>query len=198
MSLSSVQFLLSLISIACCRPLSCDFEPLIGDDTNFCSTDLHVIYPKMGDASCIYIPNCFNYAISLTQVWGPPWIKYDNAMAERMYTLIMVDPDVPSRFKPRYRFWRHWLVTDIPGYVLLRGEDVSGNVVSSYHRPNVPAQTGYHRYQFLLYMQNPEYSPSLLDGQAPRASWDVTEFVQRSALGDPVATSQFMIIHPLQ
>lgn len=28
--------------------------------------------------------------------------------------LVLVDPDAPSRTNPRKRFWRHWLVTDIP------------------------------------------------------------------------------------
>lgn len=27
---------------------------------------------------------------------------------------MLVDPDAPSRANPRSRFWRHWLLTDVP------------------------------------------------------------------------------------
>ncbi|XP_044141733.1 phosphatidylethanolamine-binding protein 4-like [Bufo gargarizans] len=188
--------LLSLPSFFACTPVSCDFETLIGDDSRFCSGNLRVIYPNMGDVSCIYIPNCFEYPDSLTKVWGPPWIKFLKAKPEEMYTLIMVDPDAPSRFRPIQRFWRHWLVTNIPGHVLLRGRDVTGNILSQYSRPNSQAQSGYHRYQFLLYMQYPGFSPSLLPGEEHLDSWDVNAFVLRWIPRDPVATTQFMLQHP--
>jgi len=29
---------------------------------------------------------------------------------EVKYTLVMVDPDAPSRAEPKYRQWRHWVV----------------------------------------------------------------------------------------
>ncbi|MEE6508533.1 hypothetical protein FKM82_021655 [Ascaphus truei] len=54
----------------------CDYQTLIGDDENFCSRDLHVIYPDIGDVSCLYIPDCFDYPESLSKVWGHPRIKY--------------------------------------------------------------------------------------------------------------------------
>lgn len=31
------------------------------------------------------------------------------------YTLIMSDPDAPSRGSPKAREWLHWLVVNIPG-----------------------------------------------------------------------------------
>lgn len=34
-------------------------------------------------------------------------------LQDAKYILVMVDPDAPSRYNPRARFWRHWLVTDI-------------------------------------------------------------------------------------
>lgn len=181
--------LLSLPSFFSCIPVSCDFETLIGDDANFCNGGLHVIYPNMGEVSCIYIPNCFEYPDSVTKVWGPPWIKFSKAKLEKMYTLIMVYPEAP-------RFLRHWLVTDIPGHILRRGRDVTGNVLSPYHRPNPPAWTGYHRYQFLLYMQYPGVSPTLIPGEEDLKAWDVNAFVLRWILENPVATTQFMIRHP--
>ncbi|KAM4048591.1 phosphatidylethanolamine-binding protein 4-like [Anomaloglossus baeobatrachus] len=186
----------SFLSFFSCIPVSCDFETLIGDDAKFCSGNVHVIYPNMGDVSCIYIPDCFEYPDSLIKVWGPPLIKFSKAEAQKLYTLIMVDPDAPSRFQPTSRFWRHWLVSDIPGHVLLKGRYVTGNVLSPYRRPNPPAQSGYHRYQFLIYMQYPGVSPSLLPGEEPFESWDMNTFVLRWIPGFPVATTQFMMQHP--
>jgi hypothetical protein len=41
---------------------------------------------------------------------------------ETRYTLVMVDPDAPSRAEPKYREWRHWVVR-LPHFFifLLRG-----------------------------------------------------------------------------
>ncbi|KAG9485719.1 hypothetical protein GDO78_008679 [Eleutherodactylus coqui] len=188
--------LLSLPSFFFCFPVSCDFETLIGDDANFCSHNFRVMYPDIGDVSCIYLPNCLEYQNSLTKDLGPPWIKFSKAKPEEMYTLIMVDPDVPSRYQPIYRFWRHWLVSDIPGHVLLTGRAVTGKVLSSYRQPNPPARTRYHRYQFLLYEQYQGVSPSLLPGEESLKSWDVNAFVLRWIPGNPIATTQFMMQHP--
>lgn len=32
----------------------------------------------------------------------------------KKYVVMLVDPDAPSRANPRSRFWRHWLLTDVP------------------------------------------------------------------------------------
>ena len=37
------------------------------------------------------------------------------------YTLIMTDPDAPSRKDPKFREWHHWLVVNIPGNNVLEG-----------------------------------------------------------------------------
>lgn len=39
-----------------------------------------------------------------------------------LYTLIMTDPDAPSRLTPNYREWHHWLVVNIPGNEVGRGK----------------------------------------------------------------------------
>ncbi|XP_077340670.1 phosphatidylethanolamine-binding protein 4-like [Lithobates pipiens] len=188
LSLTSSSFVLT-------RPISCDFDRLFGVDASFCSGNLHVIYPNMGDASCVYIPNCYEYSQSLINVWGAPRIKFPDAKPENLYTLIMVDPDAPSRAKPIHRFWRHWLVSDILGKDLQKG-GVTGTVQSKYYRPKPLSHTGLHRYQFLIYKQHPQVSPSLLPRERTLASWDVAAFVNRSRLGDPVATTQFMAMNP--
>ncbi|KAM4675008.1 phosphatidylethanolamine-binding protein 4 [Discoglossus pictus] len=191
--------LLSLVFLSSTTRTECDYKSLLGEDADFCSGELHVVYPDMGDASCLYIPNCYSYPESLSKVWGPPKIFFTKAQEGQKYTLIMVDPDAPSRSDPVNRFWRHWVVTDIPGQGLLTGGILNGKIESEYRRPNPPPQTGYHRYQFLLYLQPPGSSPSLLPKEKHSfGAWDVNAFVSRTDLGSPLATTQLMTKNPKQ
>ena len=57
-------------------------------------------------------------------------------------TLIFpTDPDAPSRKDPKYREWRHWLVVNIPG-----GDVSKGEVCAEYVGAGPPKGTGLHRY----------------------------------------------------
>ncbi|XP_018416343.1 PREDICTED: phosphatidylethanolamine-binding protein 4 [Nanorana parkeri] len=190
------QMFLSTAFFNLTHPVFCDFHPITGDDAKFCQRDLHVIYPDIGDVSCMCVTNCFGCPRCSRKVQGSPWIRYSHAEPEKLYTLIMVDPDAPSRSNPIHRFWRHWLITDIPGDVLLQGKVVTGTVTSPYYPPSPPAHTGYHRYQFMLYVQQPGISPSILHSERSLGPWDLYAFVHRCRLGDPVATTQFMTRNP--
>lgn len=82
-----------------------------------------------------------------TQVKDIPNVTYkadDNAF----YTLIMTDPDAPSRQNPKFREWRHWTVVNIPGNNVADGE-----TLFEYIGAGPPQDTGLHRYVFLLYKQ---------------------------------------------
>jgi len=71
-----------------------------------------------------------------------------------LYTLMMVDPDAPSRADPKFRCWRHWIVVNIPSGGLVD----HGSTISSYHGPAPPKDTGDHRYVFLLFQQKDRIS----------------------------------------
>ncbi|XP_053573953.1 phosphatidylethanolamine-binding protein 4 isoform X2 [Bombina bombina] len=190
---------LSLIPFSFTNHSECDYQTLIGEDADFCSSDLRVLYQDIGDVTCQYIPNCFDYPLSLSKIWDNPWIKYTKAELGKLYTLIMVDPDAPTRSDPKYRYWRHWVMTDIPARDLLTGKSITGKVLSAYKRPTPPPQTGYHRYQFLLYIQPLGSSPHLLPNEEKSlGAWDVNSFASRSGLGMPVATTQFLAENPQQ
>ncbi|XP_023620101.1 phosphatidylethanolamine-binding protein 4 [Myotis lucifugus] len=75
-----------------------------------------------------------------------------NVLQSATYILIMVDPDAPSRSSPQARFWRHWLVTNIKGADLKKGE-IKGQELSAYQPPTPPPLSGFHRYQFSVYQQ---------------------------------------------
>ncbi|KAL1235881.1 Phosphatidylethanolamine-binding protein [Trichinella spiralis] len=56
-----------------------------------------------------------------TQVKEPPslnWVATPGAL----YTMVMTDPDAPSRQNPKFREWHHWLVANIPGCEINKGE----------------------------------------------------------------------------
>lgn len=54
------------------------------------------------------------------------------------------DPDAPSRKEPKYREWRHWVVVNIPG-----GDVSKGEVCAEYVGAGPPKGTGLHRYIIL-------------------------------------------------
>lgn len=61
---------------------------------------------------------------------------------------IITDPDAPSRHDPKFREWHHWLVVNIPGCDITKGE-----VKLEYVGSGPPKGTKLHRYVFLAYKQ---------------------------------------------
>lgn len=67
------------------------------------TTKMTVIYPKSKKE--VELGNI----LTPTQVKDAPEIKFD-AESGFYYTLLLTDPDAPSRKKPIRREWQHWLV----------------------------------------------------------------------------------------
>ncbi|XP_058812638.1 protein D3-like [Topomyia yanbarensis] len=108
------------------------------------------------------------------------------------YTLVMIDPDSPSRTEPLYREFAHWLVGNIPGKHVEQGE------VMFEYMPAFPRSTsGYHRYIFLLYQQHCRYNYSELPrasrkNRTPRVRFSTRDFARRYSLGHPIAGNFFV------
>lgn len=65
-----------------------------------------------------------------------------------LYTLVTLDPDAPSRLRPRLRCIVHYLVVNITG------SDVStGHTACKYRGPGPPRGSGKHRYMLLVLQQ---------------------------------------------
>lgn len=82
-----------------------------------------------------------------TQVKNMPNVSWE-AEKNAYYTLLMVDPDAPSRTNHTLREVRHWLVMNIPECSVENGDEVMEYIGSG-----PPKNTGLHRYIFLVYQQ---------------------------------------------
>ncbi|CAH2051985.1 unnamed protein product, partial [Iphiclides podalirius] len=88
-----------------------------------------------------------------------PRVDWDGDM-NSFYTLVMIEIDLPTRALPLLRAFLHWLVGNIPGSDVTKGE-----TLAAYVPPIPPPATGLHRYVFLIYQQ-PEridFNMDLLD-----------------------------------
>ncbi|KAJ0067889.1 hypothetical protein NL108_011665, partial [Boleophthalmus pectinirostris] len=57
----------------------------------------------------------------------PSCIEWAGCDPSKLYTLVLTDPDAPSRKSPKFREWHHFLVVN------MKGNDVSsGSVMSDY------------------------------------------------------------------
>ncbi|KNC21388.1 hypothetical protein FF38_12547 [Lucilia cuprina] len=60
--------------------------------------------------------------------------------SNQFYTLTFTDPDAPSRKNPQFREYQHWIVANIPGNDLSKGE-----ILTAYVGSGPPQGTGLHR-----------------------------------------------------
>lgn len=113
--------------------------------------------------------------------------------ASAFYTVLMVDPDAPSRSAPRLRHWRHWLVLNVPNSCDFK----SGDTVTEYAGPNPPKGSGLHRYALLVYSQGTKRI-SERDAAVPdaRGMFNLGRFVADNKLGDPLAVNYFLCERP--
>uniref|UniRef100_A0A1Y1N6P1 Phosphatidylethanolamine-binding protein n=1 Tax=Photinus pyralis TaxID=7054 RepID=A0A1Y1N6P1_PHOPY len=120
-----------------------------------------------------------------TQVKDPPSVQW-NADPNKFYLLVMTDPDAPSRSKPDFREWHHWLVGNIPGLDVEKGEHLSEYIGSA-----PPEGTGLHRYVLLVYEQQGQITfdePRLTNTSANgREKFSIRKLAQKYNLGEPIA-----------
>jgi phosphatidylethanolamine-binding protein (PEBP) family uncharacterized protein len=86
-------------------------------------------------------------------VLGRPRVHFCPRDTSALYTLIMLDPDLPLSLGTSC----HWMVVNIPG----KDWDVArGQQVVSYADASPPWGTGTHRYVFLVLRQKVQLSPA--------------------------------------
>ncbi|XP_020798723.1 protein D2 [Drosophila serrata] len=120
-----------------------------------------------------------------TQVKDQPQVEW-NAQPGEFYTLIMTDPDAPSRAQPKFREFKHWVLVNIAGNDLTTGE-----AIAEYIGSGPPQGTGLHRYVFLLYKQpgKLEFDEERVSNKSrrDRPKFSASKFAQKYKLGNVVA-----------
>ncbi len=131
--------------------------------------------------------------ITPTQAQTAPVVGWE-AEPGAFYTLVLTDPDAPSRASPTLREWVHWVRVNIPGDNLpCDGED-GGDDLKTYVGAGPPASTGLHRYVFLLYKQPNGKQTFEEDDRTPfvkngREKWSAAKFAEVGFPHCPVAFS---------
>ncbi|BGP25764.1 mitochondrial 54S ribosomal protein YmL35 [Rhodotorula toruloides] len=111
---------------------------------------------------------------------------------EKLYTLLLVDPDVPDELNASFTTYAHWL---IPNVLLSATTPLTLSALPAPALPYVPPHpqngTPYHRYTLLLLSQpSPLSLPSFESGEIKRRGFSVREFVAQHGL-EPKGVSFF-------
>ncbi|TKR64174.1 hypothetical protein L596_024755 [Steinernema carpocapsae] len=115
------------------------------------------------------------------QVQNAPQVTWE-AKEGALYTLAMIDPDVPSRAYPNLSQGLHWLIVNIPG------DDIGkGDVFAEYVGAGPAQGTGLHRFIYLVFRQNGKVS----DRSDIRRGFRIDVFAREHGLGTLVAGNFF-------
>ncbi|OXU26687.1 hypothetical protein TSAR_012585 [Trichomalopsis sarcophagae] len=132
----------------------------------------------------------FGDELTPTLVKDPPamsWFSEDSAY----YTVAMVDPDAPSRDDPKLREMLHWLVCNIPG-----GDLSKGDVIVEYVGSAPGKDTGLHRYVLLAYKQPEkltiEEAHISNHEHTGRPAFSIKNFAAKYKMGDPLAGNMYL------
>jgi phosphatidylethanolamine-binding protein (PEBP) family uncharacterized protein len=132
----------------------------------------------------------FGKELTPTDVKDEPQVSWE-ADPAKYYTLLMFDPDAPSRQDPKSADVKHWLVVNILGC------DVkSGEVIAEYAGSGPPQGTGLHRYIFLVFEQKDRMEfdepKSEKGSRANRVSWSMRGFMKKNNLRKAFAGNYYV------
>lgn len=97
-----------------------------------------------------------------------PDVRLNEMEPEKLYTIVIWDPDAPQN--PSFL---HWLVVNIPG-----GDVARGDTLQAYYPPSPPAGSGEHRYYVGLYEQRGPMSV----GKVGQTGFNIDKFTSRHGL----------------
>ncbi|KAK9508372.1 hypothetical protein O3M35_005952 [Rhynocoris fuscipes] len=120
-----------------------------------------------------------------------PNVKFEKAVPDVMYTLVMADPDAVN-ILPNTTVL-HWMVANIKGSDFANGHLNDGLVVKRYHPPTPPPNSGIHRYQFTVYTQDKKLFGNI--AHENRANFQLESWLESTEqkLCGPVAGTQFRV-----
>ncbi|KAF5274947.1 hypothetical protein FQR65_LT04288 [Abscondita terminalis] len=128
-----------------------------------------------------------NYGNELTptDVKDPPNIEWPFEKG-CFYLVLMTDPDVPCAKEPKDREFQHWLVGNIPGQKICKGD-----VLTEYIGALPGMHTGIHRYVLLVFKQPEKIKFEIKNlsntTSKGREKFSTKDFAKKYKLGDAVA-----------
>ncbi len=107
--------------------------------------------------------------IPFSKSQSEPKIKFTRQPNEK-YTVIMIDPDAPSRTNPIYKYWLHYLIIN------------NDQIAVPFNPPAPPKNSGKHRYIFYLLRQKNIIDKNRLNLKTEgsgikRKNFNFTEFI---------------------
>ena len=129
-----------------------------------------------------------------TQVQNKPYnLQFARCNDDKLYTIILTDPDARDRIKHEFREWVHFVKINVKGSDL----DKSGDIIIEYVGSGPPQSSGLHRYVWLIFEQSQGKIDTDKCGQKKlkakgsngegRRKWKAREFVKNNKLGPLVA-----------
>lgn len=125
-----------------------------------------------------------------TKVTFPPSLTW-NGFENMWYCVTMIDADAPRFADARLKEMVHWMIVNIPGTDITKGETIAPYV------PCAPLKgTGLHRYVFAIYRQPGKVN--FLETRLSSGSFDNREgfssksFSEMYKLGQPIAYNWFV------
>ncbi|KAI6153165.1 phosphatidylethanolamine-binding protein [Pisolithus tinctorius] len=109
----------------------------------------------------------------------------------RLYTLLMVDPDVPDEANSTFQTYLHWLQPNIPLSATSSSPIADLNGHTEYIPPHPQKGTPYHRYTILLLPQKAPVSVPVLQ-KDQRDGFSVRDFIEKYQLDLAAGGGAFM------
>ncbi|KAG1889188.1 phosphatidylethanolamine-binding protein [Suillus subluteus] len=100
---------------------------------------------------------------------------------ERLYTLLMIDPDFPDETNQTFQTYLHWLQPNIPLSSVSPSPVPNLNTHTAYIPPHPQRGTTYHRYTILLLPQHSRLSIHMI-AKDKRAGFDIRAFMEKYGL----------------
>lgn len=109
----------------------------------------------------------------------------------RLYTLLMVDPDVPDEANGTFQTYLHWLQPNVPLSATSSSPIADPNGHTEYIPPHPQKGTPYHRYTVLLLPQKASVSVPVLQ-KDQRYGFSVRDFIEKYELDLSAGGGAFM------
>eukprot|EP01084_Bolivina_argentea_P223849 378653_1 len=123
-------------------------DEIIPDVVDTEPLELLVMEYKLGDMSFELAE--MGQTLTPMQVQDAPCnLKFKGCDIDKLYTIILTDPDAKDRKKHEFREWVHYVRINVGGSDL----SVSGDIIIEYVGSGPPPNTGLHRYCWLIYEQ---------------------------------------------